>query len=162
MISMYRGPSWPRETVTWQDAVTFCKSLGARLPTEAEWEYAARGPDGWIYPWGDEMSASYLEEAEMLNPYDVASIRMDTSWVGAQGMSGNVMEWVADAFDPGSTPRVINPKVTQSSARRIVRGGSWASYEDFLLRTTQRLPYDADFASSIIGFRCARDSEETL
>ena len=161
MISMYRGPSWPRETVNWHDAITFCENIGARLPTEVEWEYAARGPDGLIYPWGNEMSSSYREKAELLNPYDVESIDTDTSWVGAQGMSGNVMEWVADTFDPASTPRPINPKVTQSRELRIVRGGSWASYQDFLLRTTQRIPYDADYASSVIGFRCVHDFEET-
>ena len=159
MISMYRGPSWPRETITWQEAVDYCASNRSRLPTEAEWEYAARGPDGLMYPWGNEMSGSYREEAELLNPYDVESIDIDTSWVGAQDMSGNVMEWVADAFDPTSTPRTISPKVTQSPELRIVRGGSWASYQDFLLRTTQRIPYDTDFASSVVGFRCARDLE---
>jgi iron(II)-dependent oxidoreductase len=161
MISMYRGPSWPRETVSWHEAITFCESIGARLPTEAEWEYAARGPDGLIYPWGNEMSASYREEAEMLNPDNVESIDIDTSWVGAQDMSGNVMEWVADVFDPASTPRAISPKAAQSPELRIVRGGSWASYQDFLLRTMQRVPYDTDFASSVVGFRCARDLEAT-
>ena len=160
METMYRGPNWPRETVNWHDAMTFCESIGAGLPTEAEWEYAARGPDGVIYPWGNEMSVSYREEAEMLNPQDVGSIKVATSWIGAQGMSGNVMEWVADAFDPVSTPRPISPKVAQNHERRIVRGGSWASYQDFLLRTTQRIPYDLDFASSVIGFRCVHDFEE--
>lgn len=161
MASMYRGPSWPRETVTWQAAVSFCESIGSRLPTEAEWEYAARGPNAVLYPWGNEMSLSYREEAVMLNPYDVESIDVDVSWVGAQGMSGNVMEWVADVFDPASTPRPVSPKVAQSRELRIVRGGSWASYPDFLLRTTQRIPYDADYASSVIGFRCAHVFEET-
>lgn len=161
MVSMYRGPKWPRETVTWQEAVDFCASIGSRLPIEAEWEYAARGPDGLIYPWGNEMNPSYRQEAVMLNPYDVESIDVDVSWMGAQGMGGNVMEWVADVFDPASTPRTISPKVAQSNELRIVRGGSWASYQDFLLRATQRLPFDSDYASSVIGFRCARDFEAT-
>jgi formylglycine-generating enzyme required for sulfatase activity len=76
-------------------------------------------------------------------------------------MSGNVMEWVANMFDPASTPRPISTKVAQSRELRIVRGGSWASYQDFLLRATQRIPYDSDYASSVIGFRCARDFGET-
>jgi formylglycine-generating enzyme required for sulfatase activity len=59
------------------------------------------------------------------------------------------MEWVADIVDPTST-----------TAQRIVRGGSWASYEDFLLRTTQRIPYEPGYASSVIGFRCVHDFEE--
>jgi len=156
MVSMYRAPNWPRETVTWQEASDFCASIGSRLPTEAEWEYAARGPDGFIYPWGNEMTSLYKEETVLLNPYEVESSKVDISWVGAQGMSGNVMEWVADIFDPTSTPG--NPKTSQDD-QRIVRGGSWASYQDFLVRTTQRMPYDADYASSVIGFRCVRDFE---
>jgi formylglycine-generating enzyme required for sulfatase activity len=161
MINMYRAPGWPRETVTWAEAAAFCSGMGARLPTEAEWEYAARGPDGLIYAWGNETSPSYRQEAEMLNPQDVRSIKIDISWVGAQGMSGNVMEWAADAFDPASTPARINSNAVQDHELRIVvRGGSWASYEDFLLRTTQRIPYEPGYASSIIGFRCARDFEE--
>ncbi|HEU0295397.1 MAG TPA: formylglycine-generating enzyme family protein [Anaerolineales bacterium] len=160
MISMYRGGRWPRETIMWQEAVDFCAGIGSRLPTEAEWEYAARGPDGLIYPWGNEMSPSYLQEAEMLNPQDVRSIDADRSWVGAHGMSGNVMEWVADVFDPTSTPTTINTRAAQNRELRIVRGGSWASYEDFLLRTTQRIPYEPGYASSVIGFRCVHDFEE--
>ena len=160
MVSMYRGPKWPRETVTWQEAVDFCASMGSRLPTEAEWEYAARGPDALIYPWGNEMLPIYREEAVMLNPQDVESVDVDSSWVGAHGMSGNVMEWVVDVFDPASTPASINSKAMQNRELRIVRGGSWASYEDFFLRTTQRIPYDPEFASSVIGFRCVSDFEE--
>jgi len=158
MISMYRGSKWPRETITWQEAMEFCASIGSRLPTEAEWEYAARGPDSLIYPWGNEMSPSYQQQAEMLSPQDVGSIDSDISWVGAQGMSGNVMEWVADVFDPTSTPS--NSKAIQNDDQRIVRGGSWASYQDFLLRATQRIPYDPEYASSVIGFRCVHDFEE--
>ena len=155
---MYRGSKWPRETITWQEAMEFCASIGSRLPTEAEWEYAARGPDSLIYPWGNEMSPSYQQQAEMLSPQDVGSIDSDISWVGAQGMSGNVMEWVADVFDPTSTPS--NSKAIQNDDQRIVRGGSWASYQDFLLRATQRIPYDPEYASSVIGFRCVHDFEE--
>jgi len=157
MTSMYRGPNWPRETVTWQEASDFCMSIGSRLPTEAEWEYAGRGPDGLIYPWGNEMSPSYKQQAGRLNPQDVGSIRADVSWVGAEGMSGNVMEWVNDVFDPAST--LIKPNTLQNNQQRIVRGGSWASYQDFLLRTTQRMPFDPEYASSVIGFRCMRDFE---
>jgi len=160
MISMYRGPNWPRETITWQEAADFCASIGSRLPTEAEWEYAARGPDALIYPWGNEMSPTYRQEVIMLNPYNVKSIDIDIAWGGAQGMSGNVMEWVADIFDPASTPTLISPQAAQSRELRIVRGGSWAAYQDFLIRAIQRIPYDLDYASSVIGFRCVRDFEE--
>jgi formylglycine-generating enzyme required for sulfatase activity len=60
MKAMYRAPSWPRETVTWAQALDYCQSRGARLPTEAEWEFAARGPDNLIYPWGNEFKPDFL------------------------------------------------------------------------------------------------------
>ncbi|MEP7134503.1 MAG: SUMF1/EgtB/PvdO family nonheme iron enzyme [Chloroflexota bacterium] len=141
MTTMYRGPKWPRETVTWHQAFDFCASVGSRLPTEKEWEYAASGPDEWIYAWGNEVSPAYQSQAGRLNPQNVDSIQADTSWVGAMGLSGNVAEWVAD----------------QNNEQSVARGGSWASYAPFLLRTTQRIPYAPEYASSVIGFRCARD-----
>jgi formylglycine-generating enzyme required for sulfatase activity len=156
MVSMYRGPEWPRETVTWQEAEEFCESINSRLPTEAEWEYAARGPDGLIYPWGNEMSSEYKQQATLLNPVDVRSVNADVSWVGAQGIAGNVAEWVDGFFDPSSSPASFNPNFSQVD-HRIARGGSWASYADFLLRTTQRIPYEPEYASSVIGFRCVHD-----
>jgi formylglycine-generating enzyme required for sulfatase activity len=141
MVMMYRGSKWPRETVTWQAAFDFCTNVGSRLPTEAEWEYAASGPDELIYAWGNEVSSIYQKQAGRLNPQDVDSIQADTAWIGALGMSGNVMEWVMD----------------RNSEQPIARGGSWASYAPFLLRTTQRIPYNTEYASSVIGFRCVRD-----
>lgn len=104
MVSMYRGANWPCETVTWQEAADFCAGIGSRLPTESEWKYAARGPDGLIFPWGNEMEPAFREQAYMLNPQNVTSISIDVSWVGSRSMSGNVMEWVADPFHPNSTP----------------------------------------------------------
>jgi len=142
--SIRREPNWPQETITWADAVRFCASIGSRLPTEAEWEYAARGPDNLIYPWGNKISLEYQQQAYLMSPQAVDSIKADTSWVGAMGLSGNVTEWVADP----------------NSEQHIARGGSWASYMPFLLRATQRLPHDPEDASSLIGFRCARDFED--
>lgn len=161
MISMYRGSNWPRETITWQDAVHFCEHANARLPAEAEWEYAARGPDEWLYPWGNEMSPFYREQAELLNPQNVRSVSVDRSWVGAQGMTGNVMEWTSDLFDPSTTPVQNKSTASNNGEQRVVRGGSWASYADFLLRTTQRIPYAPNYTSSVLGFRCARDFDDS-
>jgi formylglycine-generating enzyme required for sulfatase activity len=141
MHTMYRGPQWPRETLTWQQANAFCESISARLPFEAEWEFAARGPDNLLYPWGNAMSAEYQAQSTRLNPYDVDELQIDTSWVGARGMAGNVAEWVMDVFKA-------------DSPQHVTRGGSWASYADFLLRTTQRIPYASDYKASILGFRC--------
>lgn len=161
MVSMYRAPNWPRETVTWQEAQTFCESHDARLPTEAEWEYAARGPDAFVYPWGNTFDPLYREQAEMLNPQAVASVCVDVSWVGARGMGGNVMEWMADWYGPYSALAQVNPSGTFGGEKRIARGGSWASYASYLIRTAQRNPFDADYASSTLGFRCVRDFDGT-
>jgi formylglycine-generating enzyme required for sulfatase activity len=105
------------------------------------------------------MNPAYRQQAEMLNPQDVKSVEIDVSWLGAHGMSGNVMEWTADPFEPESTPNQKNPQASRDDGQRVARGGSWASYADFLLRTAQRIPYDPEYASSVIGFRCVLDME---
>lgn len=151
LYPMRRESNWPRDSVTWQEATDYCASINTRLPTEAEWEYAARGPDALIYPWGNEMSSGYQEEAWRLSPQKAGSVTSDVSWVGAHGLAGNVAEWVEGIFEPSTT----------QNETRIVRGGSWASYADFLLRTTQRLPYNPKHASSLVGFRCLREFDET-
>ena len=156
MRSMYRGPSWPRETVTWQDASQFCMAHNARLPTEAEWEYAARGPDGLIYPWGDEFQLERLTSGR-LNPANVASAPTGVSWVGAFDMSGGVAEWVADWYASFTEASATNPQGPADGQERVLRGGTWASYASFLVRTSQRETASPDTANSTIGFRCARD-----
>jgi iron(II)-dependent oxidoreductase len=159
MHRIYRGPNWPRETVTWSQADQYCRRTGARLPTEAEWEYAARGPDSLVYPWGNQPSSEYLDRAGLLNPQNVFSIPADRSWVGAVGMGGNVMEWV-DGWDrPYSSFGQVAAEGTSPTQLRLARGGSWASYASYLLRAAYRKPYDPDFSSSILGFRCAWDAE---
>jgi iron(II)-dependent oxidoreductase len=158
MQTMYRGPSWPRETVTWQEASKFCKAKNARLPTEAEWEYAARGPDGLIYPWGDEFHLERLTSGK-LSPDNVASVPEGVSWVGAFDMSGGVAEWVADWYAPFSQVSATNPHGPADGQERVLRGGSWFSFASFFVRTTHRESASPDTANSTIGFRCARDQE---
>jgi formylglycine-generating enzyme required for sulfatase activity len=80
-IDMFRGANWPRETVTWQEASQFCTAQQSRLPTEAEWEYSARGPDGLIYPWGNEFAFERLVSGRLVLA-DVASVPEGVSWVG--------------------------------------------------------------------------------
>jgi formylglycine-generating enzyme required for sulfatase activity len=104
MISMYRGPEWPRETVAWDQAAAYCAGRGGRLPREAEWEFAARGPDNLIYPWGDAFTDQYMGRA-MGSPSDVGSEADDVSWVGAVDLGGSVSEWVADWYGPYSADR---------------------------------------------------------
>jgi formylglycine-generating enzyme required for sulfatase activity len=147
----YRARSWPVEAVSWAEARDFCGAHGMRLPTEAEWEFAARGPDSLIYPWGDEFYADRVIWG-MLNPDDVAQYPDGASWVGAFDLSGSIAEWVQDPFSPyASLPNPSKP------LRHVARGGSWFSFAPFYLRSAMRATYGQDFASSVIGFRCAAD-----
>ncbi|MEX2029538.1 MAG: SUMF1/EgtB/PvdO family nonheme iron enzyme [Anaerolineales bacterium] len=156
MVAMYRGPSWPRETVTWNEASQFCSAHDARLPTEAEWELAARGPDGLIYPWGDAFDPERLVSGR-LSPADVGSVPAGVSWVGAFDMSGGVAEWVEDRYDVYVSPHATAPEGPADTPRRVVRGGSWFSFASFYLRAAHRESAAPDTANSTIGFRCARD-----
>ncbi|TVR19435.1 MAG: hypothetical protein EA396_12540, partial [Anaerolineaceae bacterium] len=95
----WSGDDLPRESVNWFDARDFCEARGGRLPTEAEWEYSARGPDGWIYPWGNEFFANNVVNSGGRTA-DVGSRPGGVSWVGALDMSGNVWEWTSSLFEP--------------------------------------------------------------
>jgi formylglycine-generating enzyme required for sulfatase activity len=156
MTNMYRGPEWPRETVTWDEASQYCLTHGARLPSEAEWEYAARGPSNLIYPWGNEYDLSKVISGR-LNPEDVASTPGGMSWVGAFDQSGSVEEWVADWFAPYTAGSTTDPQGPAAGQMRVLRGGDWYSYSGFFVRTTQRDAQTPDTANSTIGFRCVRD-----
>lgn len=156
MVAMYRGPSWPRESVTWQQALDFCSAHHARLPTEAEWEFAARGPDGLIFPWGDEFDLELVISGR-LSPENAGSIKDGASWVGALDMSGGVREWAADWYGPYSaTNQAILPGLS-AGQERVLRGGSWFSFAAFMLRAPHRESASPETSNSTIGFRCARD-----
>ena len=158
MVGMYRGPNWPRETVTWSEADHFCRARGLRLPSEAEWEYSARGPDGLIFPWGNEFD---LERAVSgrLSPEAVGFHREIVSWVGAYDLSGGIAEWVADWYGAYPALSTVDPSGPAAGRQRGVRGGSWFSFAAFMLRTAQREPVDPQYASSVVGFRCGADFE---
>jgi formylglycine-generating enzyme required for sulfatase activity len=156
MKTMYRAPSWPKETISWTEASQFCLAHNARLPTEAEWEYAARGPDSLIYPWGNEFYLANLSSGR-LSPATVASVPKGVSWVGAFDMSGGVSEWVTDWYAPYTEISTINPQGPASGKYKIKRGGDWFSFASFMVRTSQRESSDPDTANSTIGFRCVRE-----
>jgi formylglycine-generating enzyme required for sulfatase activity len=158
LIAMYRSPSWPRETVTWAQAAQYCLERGARLPSESEWEYAARGPDNLIYPWGNDFNPDFLISGT-LSPGAAGMKRQGGSWVGAFDLSGEVEEWVADWYAPYNGESETNPTGPMDGEQKIARGGSWFSFAPFMVRAAQRLSYQPDYASSVVGFRCARDFE---
>lgn len=149
---------YPVANVTHDDANEFCKWAGGRLPTEAEWEKAARGPEGFLYPWGDKWdpTKSNCNEMGFANLVQVGQLETDVSGYGVHDMMGNVQEWTADKFAP----------YPDSPARRDVnftrgyisaRGGSYAikGGSIFLYTRGAYLPK----AQYGIGFRCVKDAE---
>ena len=132
--------------VNWEWAVAYCEALDKRLPSEAEWEVAARGPDALVYPWGDDVTAGNLPDIE--GTYPVGSVATNVSPVGAFDMVGNAWEWVADTYDAR-----VNPDF------RVLRGGQ----NGYLRETMTRLPVDPQRSNAftVAGFRCAADDVDS-
>jgi formylglycine-generating enzyme required for sulfatase activity len=154
----FSGEDFPRTNVTWQSASAFCQAKGGRLPTEAEWEYAARGPSNLMFPFGDQLQPGFVIHADSGGVAVVGSQTDNASWVGALDMAGNVREWVSSGwedypFDP--TDGRESPPPT-GETRRVVRGGGFTTGRDFL-RSSYREFYDWEGQVGDIGFRCARD-----
>jgi len=154
---------WPALYVTWHEAKDFCQARAKRLPTEAEWEKAARGTDGRLFPWGEEAPESrfamfgqhHVHEIPILAAVD--SHDDGQSPYGLHHMSGNVAEWVQDwfGFDYYAYMPERNPQGPTGGRYKSVRGGSWKSHA-IMLRTATRGGSPPDQRSATIGFRCAR------
>jgi formylglycine-generating enzyme required for sulfatase activity len=157
----FAAPDQPRVGVTWYEAVAFCNWAGLRLPTEAEWEYAARGPENRLYPWGNDFDPSRVicweNSGGKTHPVGEGIRAAGASWCGALDMSGNVWEWLADWFDTGyyAVSPTDDPPGPPSGNARVLRGGSWGS-SDSGLRGAFRARYYPDFMNVVRGFRPAR------
>ena len=152
-----QGDNHPVVCVSWGDAQAYCDHHDLGLPTEAEWEYGARGPQGRQYPWGDDWSADSCCHIGNYGPdgatFPVGSLWPDTSWCGAQDMAGNVNEWVADWYDAEyySQSPTEDPMGPASGQDRVLRGGSWvSSASDQAPRAATGGPARLDYN----GFRC--------
>ncbi len=152
----------PAAGVSWHGAKAYCDRYGYVLPTEAQWEYAARGPQGRKYPWGDDwgegMCCNDANHGKGDSPtMEVGSLPAGDSWCGAGDMAGNVSQWCADWYDPGYYARSpeADPSGPTTGEGRPMRGGSWFCYASGC-RSAGRFALATGGQSSGGGFRVAR------
>ena len=162
----------PMVCVGWNDATAYAVWAGVQLPTEAQWEYAARGPSGGNYPWGgtatvedpnnswDEMKCANGDNSFSVekSTWPVGSFPAGVSWCGAQDLAGNAWEWCLDKFGDYSSAPSTNPGGPTEGDVRVLRGGSWAAGIESYFRGAFRYYGPAESAGNDVGFRCASSS----
>jgi formylglycine-generating enzyme required for sulfatase activity len=173
----------PINCVDWEQSREYCEAQGARLPTEAEWELAARGPDGRIYPWGDDPpsakllnacgkecvawmkkhpdpdvppKAMYDDDDGFANTSPVGSFPLGASRYGVKDVVGNVWEWVGDWYGDYGAGAATDPKGPEKGTDKVIRGGSWNGSDPSWVRPSFRFHVAPTARSYGFGFRCAK------
>ncbi|MDQ2999737.1 MAG: formylglycine-generating enzyme family protein [Fibrobacterota bacterium] len=161
-----RNPSYrlqdslPVDRVTWEEAESYCRETGGRLPTEAEWEYAARAGNPSTFYWGGETAGDYAWYRDNSdNRTQKVGLKKPNVW-GLHDMAGNVFEWVQDWYGDYSLIELNHPKGPGSGTARVIRGASWYS-ESGSLSLTARYNNRPGFRNFKVGFRCAKDPDRT-
>ena len=152
---------YPVSQISHNDAIAYCEWAGKELPTEAQWEMAARGPGGGIYPWGnsdpDETIANYSDSfIEGTTP--VTKYEKGQSYYGAFDMAGNLYQWCKDWYTPGAERKADNPTGPDEGTERVLKGGSYSESMDSL-RSAYRISADPAASKAIYGFRCVKKAD---
>ncbi|MEP6986836.1 MAG: formylglycine-generating enzyme family protein [Chloroflexota bacterium] len=163
--------NFPVAGVTWYGAEAYCTAVGRRLPTEAEWERAARWTGNTIYPWGNDFVVTNARTSRpketdntLVGPKPVGSY---SQFNGIYDMAGNVAEWVSDWYDPlyyttlaNSTTTIVDPKGPVAGTQKVLRGGSWDALP-FYARSVHRQSLPPLGPTLWAGFRCANNTSDT-
>jgi formylglycine-generating enzyme required for sulfatase activity len=148
-------PTHPRVCITWHEADAYSRWRGGRLPTEAEWEFAARGPESRIYPWGNDWDEKKANVVGSKGLVPVGSYPDGVSWVGAHDMSGNAMEWVNDWLDDKYYEQKVkdDPQGPPPGTRKVEKGGWWGAKAEWARSAYRHYEDPPTYQDHHIGLR---------